>query len=312
VKRLSVPGNLLLLGEYAVLEPGGLGLAIAPDRRITIEVADCDTLAIQGILGTRHTSWTEGSFEENPFVSSVVDVCKTWFRSKGIDAPTGSIRIDSSQFYSSKHGKLGYGSSAAVSVGLTASLLELADTPDEHGADDLFTLALEGHRRAQGGRGSGYDIATSLHGCTGLFSGGDHPKWTPVKLSWLPHIYLFQGENTVSTSNSVQRYQIWKEENPHQASDFLEESNHSVRGFASAKTWTEATTHFLRCKELGLQIGKAIGVPAEIESSSSDFSGWCKALGAGNEIGALLSQSPVHDHDLQEIEIAEGGVRWEV
>jgi mevalonate kinase len=37
--RASVPANLLLLGEYAVLEEGGLGLAVAVDPRVRISAA---------------------------------------------------------------------------------------------------------------------------------------------------------------------------------------------------------------------------------------------------------------------------------
>ncbi len=29
IRRVSVPGNLLIAGEYAVLEPGGIGIAAA-------------------------------------------------------------------------------------------------------------------------------------------------------------------------------------------------------------------------------------------------------------------------------------------
>ena len=45
---LSAPANLLLLGEYAVLEEGGLGLALAVERRARITVEPSDGLEVLG------------------------------------------------------------------------------------------------------------------------------------------------------------------------------------------------------------------------------------------------------------------------
>ena len=46
--RLTVPGNLLLAGEYAVLEEGGLGAALAVEPRLTVTVFPAERWEIVG------------------------------------------------------------------------------------------------------------------------------------------------------------------------------------------------------------------------------------------------------------------------
>jgi phosphomevalonate kinase len=76
------------------------------------------------------------------------------------------ISVDSTAFYHPLT-KLGFGSSAAVTVAATALALGTSD-PQE-----VMTIALDAHARAQGARGargSGADIAAAVHGGTIVFS----------------------------------------------------------------------------------------------------------------------------------------------
>ncbi len=125
---VSAPGKLVLLGDYAVID-GGTAMVGAVNRRAVAEVV-----------------------EEVVEASAVV---RAVLAESARDVP-GSIRIDTSSFqWNGK--KLGIGSSAAVAV--TASSLALGS-----GAEDVLKLAVRAHRAANGGEGSGIDVAASYFG----------------------------------------------------------------------------------------------------------------------------------------------------
>lgn len=122
----SAPGKLVLLGDYAVLE-GARAMVAAVDRRAL------------------------GRLDPSGPSSEVVDA---------VLARAGRgrrVRIDTSGFLEPSGDKLGVGSSAAVAV-VTAALAT------EHADAACFEHALEGHRDAAGGVGSGIDVAASFHG----------------------------------------------------------------------------------------------------------------------------------------------------
>src|SRR4030042_1902847 len=115
--RASVPANLLLLGEYAVLEEGGLGLAVAAEPRVRVRFERRPRAGLAG--AARRGSGARGGR-------------RGWaLRARPEGAPPAP-----------------------------AAVLE---------------AALAAHRRAQGGRGSGYDVLASFHGGAGLFAGGGRP-----------------------------------------------------------------------------------------------------------------------------------------
>lgn len=146
----SAPGKLILTGEYAVLD-GAPAIAIAVDRRAV----------------ARRNAIPRGS---SPFLLAVADEIAA---RRGAADPAAraalEISVDSSAFYD-KLTKLGLGSSAAVTVAATALALGTADR------DEVLAVALAAHARAQGprgARGSGADIAASVHGGTIIFTRSD-------------------------------------------------------------------------------------------------------------------------------------------
>lgn len=128
--RWSAPGKLVLLGDYAVLE-GARALVAAVDRRAVGRVD------------------AEGPRTE------VVEAVLARARAEG--AGVDGVRIDTAGFLEPGGQKLGIGSSAAVAV-VTAALAR------GRGDELTFEVALEGHRDAAGGVGSGVDLAASFYG----------------------------------------------------------------------------------------------------------------------------------------------------
>ena len=198
----TAPGKLILTGEYAVLD-GAPSIVIAVDRRAV----------------ARQTATPPGS---SPFLLAVADEIAA--RHGGAHPATRAaleITVDSQAFYD-KLTKLGLGSSAAVTVAATALALGTADR------EQVLAVALAAHARAQGprgSRGSGADIAASVHGGTIVYtrvepSGGEPPyradppcridrrRW-PASVTILP---FFTG-TAADTASLVARVQAARDSN---------------------------------------------------------------------------------------------------
>jgi phosphomevalonate kinase len=308
--RLTVPGNILLLGEYAVLEEGGLGLAMAVETRVRLEAEQAPGLSIKGIWPGSSVSWTPDQRGTSVLVEAAVDTV-----AGRLGSPLcGKVRVDSSAFFTSDGRKAGLGSSAAVCVALVCGLLRLAGDVRPR-VPDVPGLALKAHRLSQGGRGSGYDVFSSFHGGTGLFRGGASPSWEPRALPCDLSVLLFAGPAPVSTSESVSRYLQWKERNPGPARDFLRESNNSIRSFVESATTADARKSLGVCRRLGIELGRLIGVPAELPIPAGLDPRWCKSLGAGNELGLCLTprgaRLSTDVPGVRRVRRAETGAVWE-
>jgi phosphomevalonate kinase len=217
------------------------------------------------------------------------------------ELPRAAITVDSCAL------PKGYGSSAAVAVAASGTLLALAGLRGDELVAAVSRAALSAHRSFQGGRGSGYDVAASLHGGIGLFRGGEVPSWAPLALEWLSPLYLFKGQAPVATPGAVARYQDWKRSDAAAAADFLAASNKAVAGFARARGWDEAAAWFEAARALGLDLGRAIGVSAEL-GPPAGAAGLCKAVGAGNELGVLVGPAAPGPPALHALTIAGRGL----
>jgi phosphomevalonate kinase len=250
-------------------------------------------------------------------IGAVVDVVEKWLRETDDRKIAWGVRImvDSSALFRSDGRKSGLGSSAAVTAGLVFALLEAAGrlhVPSDHA---VLPLAIRAHRMAQGGRGSGYDVSCSCHGGIGVFHGGALPLWEPCRLREDPVVFLFPGPSPVSTSEAIRRYTLWKKTNPDDARAFLEESNRNVLEFVGARSSKEAALWLRACRDLGMKLGRSIGVSADIQTPDGLDASLCKALGAGNELGACMmsggSAAPIGDEVTQRVTAAAEGIVWE-
>jgi len=164
----TAPGKAVLSGEYVVLQ-GAPAIAAAVDRRVHVSLeesaAECHTISAPGYL---EGSWSfllneAGEFawqEPLPGATTFSLVEEVWKSFDTAQWPSLALVIDTRAFCDAATGlKLGLGSSAAVSVALTAALQKY-----RAGGSNIETIAMDAHDRFQGGRGSGVDVATSLHG----------------------------------------------------------------------------------------------------------------------------------------------------
>lgn len=306
---LTVPGNLLLAGEYAITEEGGLGLAFAVEPRVEVLVEPARKLGITGIMGTERVEWADDGPRAGIFQRIIECLPET-------DALTQRIHItiDSSRFYDATGRKRGLGSSAALVVGLVHALTD----GRKRNPLDLLKTCVDTHRAIQGGRGSGYDIAASLFGGVGLFTGGALPNWREISLPWLTgrRIFVVAGERAVKSSPAVAAYIDWKRAHQQQAAAFLLDSNAAVRALCDARDFDAARQALARAREIGIVLGDAIGVPAAA-SWNADSDWLCKASGAGNETGicigldSAIDPPPAASTSAEPVFISAPGVRVE-
>lgn len=156
-RHLSAPGKLFLAGEYAVLWGGTARiLAVGPRARAAVRVrADrrVDVLLagerVSGEITPLGVRWREDVPEGARFVARALDFAA---RAHGAEGPGLSVAFAPSPLVEGR--KLGLGSSARATC-LAAEAARWA-----FGASfDPLKLALLAHADAQGGKGSGGDVA---------------------------------------------------------------------------------------------------------------------------------------------------------
>lgn len=306
VLKISAPGNILILGEYAVLEEGGLGAAAAVDAWVHLDSVPDSGLAIDAVMPGGSFTWTRDRPDAGPLISAIVDAVEA---SIGTECDARRIRIDSSALFGEGGRKAGFGSSAAVSAALVAALLARPD------AGAVVRTALAAHRSAQGGTGSGYDVHASVNGGLGLFRGGIEPSWEKRDAGRLTGLYVFPGPQAVSTRSSIDRFLQWKKRNPGLALSFLDRSNRIVRSFLWAESASAAADALRAGRDLGIELGDSIGVNARIPVPDGLDPDLCKSVGAGNELGLYFrvpgAPEPPPAAGTRRVSISERGLTWE-
>jgi len=154
IYKASAPGSLMLLGEYAVLYNKS-ALVCAVDKRMQVSLKPRQDDQIY-IVSPGYGSWSSSLAELSmvaPF--QFVTACLHHYRMK---LPSGCELQITSEFSD----QLGFGSSAAVTVATLAALLAWLGKPMQD--LELLRAARQIIREAQGGRGSGADVAASVMG----------------------------------------------------------------------------------------------------------------------------------------------------
>lgn len=310
--RLTVPGNLLLAGEYAVTEEGGLGLTMSPGPRMVLRARRAESWILEGL-------WPGGGEVYRPNSESSGLLSAVWNHLIPQDYPVSSqswhITVDSSAFFEAGGRKKGFGSSAATAAILSAALVLIRDgldpaLPIPEVARRAFLPAVEAHRAFQGGKGSGYDVAASLFGGLGLFQGGRFPSWTPAFFVLPKKLALVPGSRAVRTVSALGNYRTWKSTDPGAHSDYLEENNRLVTLLAESREFNPEL--LIKLREISRNLGTVIGVSADWTPPTGELNPGWKALGAGNELILLWDESPgAVPLSGEPLELEKEGLKWE-
>ncbi len=176
-----VPGKVILLGEYAVLD-GAPAVVMAVNRGVKCEVWRKGPLTIE-------TPETDSRFVK-PALQSIRTNGR--FRFTAWNPPAGADE------------KVGLGSSAAACV--AAVTAGLTNTRQNAEPPTVFQMAKKIHHDVQGS-GSGIDVAASAFGGILRYENGA-PTPLPFKL---PYMSVVWSGTSAKTGPRVLRYQSWSE-----------------------------------------------------------------------------------------------------
>ncbi len=324
VIREKAPGKLILIGEYAVLE-GAPALVCAVDRDavVTIEKSVNENFFSASSININQipfeienkklifaTELDKQTREKLVFFKNTFEFC---LQNIDVDFKDRAIKIDinTESFYSKElSSKLGFGSSAALTVALVKAIFKLAaiDIKKEKNRHLLFRLSLAAHKKAQGNLGSGIDIAASSYGAVLQYKAAlnnDGEAILPEILEpWpeLPMSTIFTGSSE-STRKMVYGVNQLKTERPKLYEELMNElqatSMEGCESYAAKNLFgfmNAVKTYHTQMDMLGKNSGMPIisQVHQKIAGIVQQNLGVYKPSGAGSgDIGVAFAESPV-------------------
>jgi phosphomevalonate kinase len=295
----SAPGKAVLSGEYAVLHDAP-AICMAVNHRATVRITRqgraWHTVSAPGyssvegrfVADGAETEWLQGEDEYK-----LVDLA--WRKlSPGVNGGL-AIELDTRAFFDALSGvKLGLGSSAAMTVALTAAMRR---------SNDVLGEASRIHQAFQAGAGSGVDIATSVRG--GLLeyrmqgtrtvqlawpTGLDYRLvWTGVPASTAGKLVEFQGRSPKRTLDALVDSAVSMVEAWQSASGVL----------AELPAYVETLRQFSDDYDLGIFDAGHDKLVAEAQTAGLVY----KPCGAGGgDIGILLG---AHSEQLDEFLVGQ-------
>lgn len=178
---VSAPGKLLLSGEWSVLEKNAPCIVLAVDSSSTVKLKKNKATFISsprfGIKKIRCVfdgeklalvNATKKQKEILRFVQSAAQTGLKYVEEKKIlaknfwmttDSKKNSVKMPGGSYH-----KVGFGSSAAITVAVIGAILEFHGIPVKKNKEKIYKLATIAHFLGQGKIGSGFDIAAATFG----------------------------------------------------------------------------------------------------------------------------------------------------
>ncbi|HLD85602.1 MAG TPA: phosphomevalonate kinase [archaeon] len=321
ITHYSAPGKLFLLGEWAILEMGNTGVVAAVNKRVHSEVKPADNISITlsdfnvndlacVFDGQKLRFAAEEHKDKLKFIKEAIEASLRFINEKGLSPKGFAIRTWNEELQINGK-KIGFGSSAAATVAVVASLLAYHDYPAEK--EEVYKLATIAHYFAQGKVGSAFDVAASTYGGIFVYRRFD-PKWLQEKIDdgiglpdivnekW-PGLYIEQMQEfpdfclavgwsgeSASTTDAINKMQSFKESHASEYNKIMKEISDIAEKFVSAwkKGDSEAAWKCIKQNKLLLRelTGKS-GVNIETEKLkllaeiAEEYGGAGKLSGAG-------------------------------
>lgn len=278
------PGKVFLVGEYAVLE-GGPAVLAAIDRHAVAQ-------------------YLPGFTAESPVVEQAVARATAALGELAHALPRGSVLVNTSAFRE-RSTKLGLGSSAAAAVSAVGAVFETAGLSLARDRDRLFALADEAHRAAQGGVGSGADVAAAVFGGVIRFQrpAGAAPIIDTIRLPPGLRVLVFWTGQAASTPDMIAAVRDLAGRAPKLVKTLMSDLGATAAAFVSEAAAnqprgviTAAGTYGRLLDELGSAAGVPIVTPAleQAMQLADSLGGAAKPSGAGGgDIGVALFSDPV-------------------
>jgi phosphomevalonate kinase len=280
---VTAPGKLLLLGEYAVLD-GFPAVVVAVNRRASGQ-------------------FVPGRTPESTLVDIAVSHAKDALGPNRSALPRGSVLVDTAAF-SLNGTKMGIGSSAATAAVTVGAVLEMAGLAVHESTDLIFNLALASHREAQGGLGSGADVAAAVYGGILHYT---RPTGGAAAIRRLPplagvEMVVFSTGTPSSTVDCLQAVGAFAQASPETHRQLLPPIADAVTRFEAALFARDAAEIFaaIGAAHLGMEmLGQAAGVPivtpvlAHAAVIAAEVGGAAKPSGAGGgDVGIAFLPDP--------------------
>lgn len=235
---VTAPGKLFLIGEYAVLD--GLPAAVAavrPGVRVSFDrVPDSPFLHLEAPELNEQLTVSPTALPEPAGPLSFLLAALREFTAAH-PLPTG-LRIRVAAEADAAGGrKLGLGFSAAICAATVAGLFLL--TQGTTSPDDLrptiFASALRAHRAAQGGTGSGADVAAAVYGGILWFEAHSNadPRVRPLEPRHWPELVVAWTNKSAATPDWIARYRDAASRFPVAHAELLAALHAATRDFAS-------------------------------------------------------------------------------
>ncbi|MBI3783324.1 MAG: hypothetical protein HY270_07975 [Deltaproteobacteria bacterium] len=235
---VRAPGKLFLIGEYAVLD-GCPGAVAAVDRFATVTLKHHERRNTVQISAPEINAVGNYSIKSLPPVSGLLRfplaALHALHPSRRAALEEGVALVISSDLGGSDGSKPGLGSSAAVTVAVAAALLSFAgvDIDSAEGRNEVFATAWRAHRDAQGGIGSGADVAASVFG--GVISltacDGGRPKVEKLEFPSAVTLLVASSGRGASTLDLVARYRSLHNGHDVARSNFVRACTENVERF---------------------------------------------------------------------------------
>ncbi len=310
--EVLIPGKVVISGEYAVLD-GAPAIISALSQKVNIKIQKSDkkhniflTSALESIFpfiidDDSNIIWLDTDPGVFGFlIQHAINIIKPKFKEKFC------IDVDSSEFFQTtqdgKDYKLGIGSSAAVSVGITHALSRYHDISSS--PEKLLKQANSIHQALQGKQGSGIDVVCSFIDQGVIECTKDSIKnhtWSILNWPNGLHLKILTTSKDAATKKLVTNYQRAKNLYPKEFKVALDQFLEITKNLSTA--WksedadliidllTNYDDHIKRLDKIG-HIGIYTQVHNNIQNIALRHNVFYKPSGAGGgDIGLALSSS---------------------
>ena len=296
--RTTAPGKIVILGEFAVLDSAS-AISMAIDKRaiVTIKESAGDSHLVRtigykagnwpfNIDKKRKLSWLDSTTPKN--IRNLLEIfCLKFMVQSNLKY---EFTLDSSLFFDGKKNKkIGFGSSSALIVAMTAAFLKLFNS-----TKGIDYLAHEIHSDIQGRLGSGIDVQTSLQGGMLVYNRHQVANSKNIKLRSDLRFKIFWSGEEIKTIDQLKLFSDYNAKSFRQLCDISNKLSNNWCKYDPKKLISEIKTYVKCLEEFSMDFGLDLfGANHNYlcEYTKNMTEAVYKPCGAGGDIGICIASS---------------------